>query len=77
MITMDRHSFSDNITFSDTMNINPSMVFNSVPTLDGIDFDYYPDPDGYCEGQEELEYSKHIYAKDDDIYEPDVFEYDD
>lgn len=73
---MDPQTFSENVTFSDTMNMNPSMVFNSVPTLDDIDLDRYPDPEGYYEGQEEYGYDDDDYANDDDMYEPD-FAYDD
>lgn len=76
MTPMDQQSFSEDITFSDTMNMNPSAVFNSVPTLDDIDLDRYPDPEGYYEGQEEYGYDDDDYANDDDIYEPD-FSYDD
>jgi hypothetical protein len=74
---MDHRSFSEDITFSDTMNMNLGTVFNSVPTLDDIDLDRYPDPEGYYEGQEEYGVDDDDYVRDDDaMYEPD-FPYND
>lgn len=73
---MAPRNFSEDITFSDTMDMNPNTAFNSVPTLDDIDLDNYPDPEGYYEGQEEYGYDDDDYANDDSIYEPD-FPYDD
>lgn len=72
---MDRNNFPEDITFSDTMNINPSTVFNSVPTLDDIDLDRYPDPEGYNEGQGDYDYGYDDQG-DDDVYEPDFSYYD-
>jgi len=74
---MNSYNFPEDITFSDTMNMNPNTVFSSVPTLDDIDLDNYPDPEGYYEGQEEYGYDDDDYVRDDDaMYEPD-FPYND
>lgn len=65
------------ISFSDSVNMTtgPSDLFYSSPTLDDINLDDYPDPEGYYDGQEEYGYDDDDYARDDDMYEPD-FSYD-
>jgi hypothetical protein len=68
---MNSDKFPTDITFSDTMMMDPTTVFTLIPTLDDIDLDRYPDPDGYMEGQEEYVYDDDDYAQDGDMYEPD------
>ena len=61
-----------------TVNIaDPALIF-SVPTLDDIDQDTYPDPEGYYVGQEDEDYDPNSDGDEydyDDGYEPD-FAYD-
>lgn len=66
-----------NITFSDSLDkVDPRSLFISTPTLDDINLDEYPDPEGYYAGQEEYGYDDDDFSRDDDMYEPD-FNYDD
>ena len=63
------------ITFSDSIGMSVvTSLFNATPTLDDIDLDSYPDPDGYLDGATDYVYDDDDRSRDDDIYEPD-FEY--
>jgi len=56
------------------LSIDPSTIFNSVPTLDELRLDGYPDPDGYDADKYNNEDGDECEAEYDDYdgYEQDV-----
>lgn len=52
--------------------IDPSVIY-APPTLDDIDQDSYPDPEGYFVGQED--YEEDFYTRDND-YDDSSYEMD-